>query len=96
MTFESRDDFGDKSKVIKSAEFAGEVIELVELSIGWRPWHYQVNVKQGNKSSVKFHQSDDIQPENVWFYCPDCDEEYNLPEDQIACPLCDCDQMVSL
>ena len=49
-----------------------------------------------NKSSVKFHQSDDIQPENVWFYCPDCDEEYNLPEDQIACPLCDCDQMVSL
>lgn len=47
MTFESRADFEDKSKIIKTAEFAGEVIELKKLSIGWRPWHYQVNVKQG-------------------------------------------------
>ena len=34
-----------------------------------------------DKPSVKFHQSDDIQPENVWFYCMECDEEYHLPED---------------
>ena len=47
MTFESRADFSDKSKVIRTAEFAGEVIELKKLSIGWRPWQYQVNVKQG-------------------------------------------------
>lgn len=40
--------------------------------------------------------SDDIMPENVWFFCPDCNEEYSLPEDQISCPLCDCDQMVEL
>lgn len=49
-----------------------------------------------NKSSVNFHQDDDITPDNIWFYCPDCDEEYNLPETQITCPLCDCDQMVEL
>ncbi len=23
---------------------------------------------------------DDIKPENVWFYCLGCDEEYHLPE----------------
>ena len=34
--------------------------------------------------------------DNVWFFCPDCNEEYNLPETQIACPLCDCDQRVEL
>ncbi len=49
-----------------------------------------------NKPSVNFHQEDDIMPENVWFFCPDCNEEYHLPEDQVSCPLCDCDQMVSL
>jgi hypothetical protein len=50
----------------------------------------------GTNKSVSFHQEDDIAPENVWFYCPDCDEEYHLPEDYVACPLCDCDQMVCL
>lgn len=49
-----------------------------------------------NKSSVKIHPEDDIASENIYFYCPDCDEEYHLPENQITCPLCDCDQMVSL
>lgn len=24
----------------------------------------------------------------VWFYCPGCDEEYNLPEDIEECPIC--------
>src|ERR1019366_1146953 len=31
--------------------------------------------------------SDEIAPENVWFYCPDCDEDYDLTEDQITLPI---------
>lgn len=26
--------------------------------------------------------------EKVWFYCPNCEEEYNLPEDSEICPIC--------
>ena len=25
---------------------------------------------------------DDIKPENIWYYCMECDEEYHLPERQ--------------
>ncbi len=36
---------------------------------------------------------DDIKPENVWFYCFECDEEYCLPETQINCPICNYDDL---
>ena len=38
----------------------------------------------------------DIKPENVWFYCLVCDEEYDLPEDTIACPICYYDDLREL
>lgn len=28
-----------------------------------------------------------------WFYCPDCNEEYELPEDTDECPICGSDQI---
>lgn len=54
------------SKVIKSAEFAGEIIELVKLSEDWRPWHYQVNCIQGGlkHSMANFHCLGDA--ERLW------------------------------
>lgn len=52
-------------------------------------------MKKSHELYYAAHEAD-IAPENIWFYCPDCDEEYNLPENQIACPLCDCDKMVGL
>ena len=42
------------------------------------------------------HDKDDIAPENVWFYCMECDEEYHLPEDSITCPICDYDDLREL
>lgn len=32
---------------------------------------------------------DDSLIDNCWFYCPHCDEEYNLPEIIEKCPICD-------
>lgn len=40
--------------------------------------------------------NDDIKPENVFFYCLECDEEYDLPEDTIACPICNYDDLREL
>lgn len=40
--------------------------------------------------------NDDIKPENVFFYCLECDEEYDLPEDTITCPLCNYDDLREL
>jgi len=36
---------------------------------------------------------DDIKPENIWFYCMQCNEEYSLPETQISCPICNYDDL---
>ena len=33
-------------------------------------------------------EDDDIKPEKVWMFCPNCTEEYDLPEDMEQCPIC--------
>ena len=30
------------------------------------------------------------------FYCIDCDEEYQLPEETEACPICGCDELIEI
>jgi len=34
------------------------------------------------------NDDDDIKPENDTAFCPNCQEEYRLPEDTEACPIC--------
>ena len=29
----------------------------------------------------------------VLFYCPVCDEEYHLPENEYMCPMCGCEEV---
>lgn len=40
-------------------------------------------------------ESDELS-DNAWCYCPACDEEYNLPEETVTCPICEKSLLVSI